>query len=132
MRVIEFEMDCDEVVNITDVIQKFVEESGKEEGAVLVFSEGSTGAVTTLEYEPGLKKDLARIMEKIAPRSDSYDHHRTWNDDNGSSHVKSAIVGTSMIVPFSNQKLMLGTWQQVVLINFDTKKRKRKVILYVL
>ncbi len=132
MDTIEFEMEKDEILDITKEVQKFVEGCGKEEGAVLIFSVGSTGAITTLEYEPGLKKDLPRIMEKIAPYSDYYEHHKTWNDDNGSSHVKSAIIGTSMIVPFSNKKLMLGTWQQIVLINFDTRRRKRKVILHVL
>jgi len=132
MKIIEFEMKKDEIFDITNEVQKFVEESDKTEGAVIVFSVGSTGAITTLEYEPGLKRDLPRIMEKIAPYSDYYEHHKTWNDDNGSSHVKSAIIGTSMIVPFSNKKLMLGTWQQIVLINFDTRRRRRKVILQVL
>jgi len=132
MKVLEFEMDRDEIVDITDEVQKFVEESGKEEGAVLVFSVGSTGAITTLEYEPGLKKDLPRVMDKIAPYSDFYEHHKTWNDDNGSSHVKSAIIGPSIVVPFHNGKLMLGTWQQIALINFDTRKRKRKVVLQIL
>ncbi len=132
MKVLEFEMDRDEILDITGHVQEFVRESDKGEGAVLIFSVGSTGAVTTLEYELGLSKDLPRVMDRIAPYSDHYDHHRTWNDDNGSSHVKSAIVGTSLIVPFSGRKLMLGTWQQIVLINFDTGRRKRRVILHVL
>ncbi len=132
MKIVEFEMERDEILDITDEVQKFIEKSDKEDGAVLIFSVGSTGAITTLEYEPGLKRDLSMIMEKIAPYSDYYEHHRTWNDDNGSSHVKSAIIGTSMIVPFSNRRLMLGTWQQIVLINFDTRRRKRRVILHVL
>ncbi len=132
MKVLEFEMDRDEILNITDEVQRFVEESGKDEGTVLIFSTGSTGAITTIEYEPGLVKDLPRVMEKIAPYSEHYEHHRTWNDDNGSSHVKSAIVGVSILVPFSNRRLMLGTWQQIVLINFDTRRRNRKVILHVL
>ena len=132
MKVLEFEMDRDEILNITDEVQRFVEESGKDEGTVLIFSTGSIGAITTIEYEPGLVKDLPRVMEKIAPYSEHYEHHRTWNDDNGSSHVKSAIVGVSILVPFSNRRLMLGTWQQIVLINFDTRRRNRKVILHVL
>ncbi len=132
MKVLEFEMERDEILDITKKVEEFVETSDKNEGAVLVFSIGSTGAVTTLEYEPGLVKDLPRVMDRIAPYSDSYEHHKTWNDDNGSSHVKSAIVGTSLIVPFSDRKLMIGTWQQIVLINFDTRRRKRRVILYVL
>jgi len=130
MDIIEFEMEKDEILDITKEVQRFVERCGKEEGAVLIFSVGSTGAITTLEFEPGLKKDFPRIMEKIAPYSDYYEHHKTWNDDNGSSHVKSAIIGTSMIVPFSKRRLLLGTWQQIVLINFDTRRRRRKVILH--
>ncbi|WP_457590528.1 secondary thiamine-phosphate synthase enzyme YjbQ [Geoglobus sp.] len=132
MRVLEFEMDRDEVLDITPHVQRYVEECGRNEGAVLVFSVGSTGAVTTLEYEPGLKKDLPRIMDRIAPYGEHYDHHLTWNDDNGSSHVKAAIIGPSIVVPFREKKLLLGTWQQIVLINFDTRRRKRKVVLRVL
>ncbi|MBE8538784.1 YjbQ family protein [Geoglobus acetivorans] len=125
-------MDRDEVVDITREVQEFVRESGKKDGAVLVFSVGSTGAITTLEYEPGLKKDLPRMMDKLAPYGEHYEHHGTWNDDNGSSHVKSAVIGTSLIVPFSDGRLVLGTWQQIVLINFDTRRRKRKVALHIL
>ncbi len=132
MKILEYEMDRDEIVDITPDIESFVKNCEKDEGAVLVFSVGSTGAVTTLEYEPGLLNDLPRAMERIAPYSDSYEHHKTWNDDNGSSHIKSAVIGTSMIVPFSKRRLLLGTWQQIVLINFDTRKRRRRVILHVL
>lgn len=132
MKILEFEMERDEVLDITHEVQRFVSESGKKEGAVLVFSVGSTGALTTLEYEPGLKKDLPRIMDRIAPYGEHYAHQEAWHDDNGSSHIKSAIIGTSLIVPFMDGKLMLGTWQQIVLINFDTRRRKRKVILHVL
>ncbi|AIY90748.1 secondary thiamine-phosphate synthase enzyme YjbQ [Geoglobus acetivorans] len=132
MKFLEFEMDRDQVMDITPEVQEFVKQSGKKEGAVLVFSVGSTGAVTTLEYEPGLKKDLPRMMDRLAPYGEHYAHHETWNDDNGSSHVKSAVIGTSLIVPFSEERLVLGTWQQIVLINFDTRKRKRKVALHIL
>jgi len=88
--------------------------------------------VTTIEFEPGLRKDFPRIMDKIAPYGDYYEHHKTWHDDNGSSHVKASIVGPSIVVPFINKKLMLGTWQQVVVINFDTRPRKRKVLLQII
>ncbi len=132
MKVISVELDTNEMRDITNDVARFVKESGKNEGAVLVFSKGSTGAVTTIEYEPGLKKDFPRVMDKIAPYDDHYEHHKTWGDDNGSSHVKSAIVGTSLIVPFKDGKLLLGTWQQIVVINFDTRKRRREVILYIL
>jgi len=130
---IEVELDgFGDMADITDEVKNFVIESGVESGAVLVFSIGSTGAVTTIEYEPGLKKDLPRIMEKIAPYGEHYEHHKTWGDDNGSGHVKASIIGPSLIIPFHNCRLILGTWQQVVIINFDTRRRKRRVILQIL
>ncbi|MBO8179265.1 MAG: YjbQ family protein [Archaeoglobus sp.] len=130
---IEVELDgFGDMTDITDEVKNFVKESGVESGAVPVFSIGSTGAITTIEYEPGLKKDLPRIMEKIAPYGEHYEHHKTWGDDNGSGHVKASIVGPSVVVPFQNKRLILGTWQQVVVINFDTRRRKRKVLLQIL
>ncbi len=130
---IEVELDgFGDMADITREVERFVQESGVEEGAVLVFNVGSTGAITTIEYEPGLKKDFPRIMEKIAPYGEHYEHHKTWGDDNGSSHVKASIVGPSILVPFKNGKLILGTWQQIVVINFDTRRRKRKVVLQIL
>ena len=126
------ELEKDEMADITDEVRKFVRESGRESGAVLVFSVGSTGAITTIEYEPGLKKDFPRIMNRIAPYGEDYEHHKTWQDDNGSSHIKASIVGPSLIVPFSNGELMLGTWQQIVVVNFDTRRRKRRVMLQIL
>ncbi|ADC66615.1 protein of unknown function UPF0047 [Ferroglobus placidus DSM 10642] len=132
MKILEFEVERDGMVDLTEEVRKFVKESKVDSGAVLVFSVGSTGAITTIEYEPGLKKDLPAIMEKIAPYSYPYEHHKTWGDDNGSSHVKSSIIGPSVVIPFKNKELMLGTWQQVVLINFDTRKRRRKVVLQIL
>lgn len=121
-----------DMADITGEVESFVKESGVESGAVLVFSIGSTGAVTTIEYEPGLKKDLPRIMEKIAPYGEHYEHHKTWGDDNGSGHVKASIIGPSVVIPFHNRKLILGTWQQVVIINFDTRRRRRRVLLQIL
>ncbi len=132
MKILEFEVERDGMVDLTEEIKRFVKESKVNDGAVLVFSVGSTGAITTIEYEPGLKKDFPAIMEKIAPYNYPYEHHKTWSDDNGSSHVKASIVGPSVLIPFKNKELMLGTWQQVVLINFDTRKRRRKVVLQIL
>jgi len=130
---VEVELDgFGDMADIMDEVENFVKESGVESGAVLVFSIGSTGAVTTIEYEPGLKKDLPRIMEKIAPYGEHYEHHKTWGDDNGLSHVKASIIGPSVVIPFHNRKLILGTWQQVVIINFDTRRRKRRVLLQIL
>ena len=133
MKMIDVELDgFGDMADITKEVEEFVRESGVREGAVLVFNVGSTGAITTIEYEPGLKKDLPRIMEKIAPYGEHYEHHKTWGDDNGSSHVKASIIGPSLLVPFKDGKLMLGTWQQIVVINFDTRRRKRRVILQIL
>ncbi len=132
IREINVELDVNGIADITPEVKDFVRNSGVSEGAVLVFNVGSTGAVTTIEYEPGLKKDFPRIMDRIAPYGEHYEHHKTWGDDNGSSHVKAAIVGPSLVVPFKNGELLLGTWQQIVVVNFDTRKRTRRVILQIL
>ncbi|MFW6185087.1 MAG: secondary thiamine-phosphate synthase enzyme YjbQ [Halobacteriota archaeon] len=132
MKTISVKLDMNEMADITSEVEKFVKENNKSEGAVLVFTVGSTGAITTIEYEPGLKKDFPRIMDKIAPYGEDYEHHKTWNDDNGSSHVKASIVGPSLTVPFQNGRLLLGTWQQIVVVNFDTGRRERKVVLSIL
>jgi secondary thiamine-phosphate synthase enzyme len=133
MKILEVEMEAHgDMKDLTSHIKNFIRESKKKEGAVLVFSIGSTGAITTIEYEPGLKKDFPRIMDRIAPYAENYEHHKTWHDDNGSSHVKASIIGSSLIIPFKDGELLLGTWQQIVVVNFDTKARKRKVVLQLL
>ncbi len=131
----EIHVDLDahgDMADITEEVRRFVRESGVDEGAVLIFNVGSTGAVTTIEFEPGLRKDFPRIMDRIAPYGEHYEHHKTWGDDNGSSHVKASIVGPSLLVPFKDGELLLGTWQQIVVINFDTRPRRRRVILQIL
>jgi secondary thiamine-phosphate synthase enzyme len=133
MKKIAVELDASgDMADITEEVEAFIREAGCEEGAVLIFNVGSTGAITTIEYEPGLKQDFPRIMERIAPYDEAYEHHRTWGDDNGSSHVKASIIGPSLIVPFSNGRLMLGRWQQIVVVNFDTRRRRREIILQIL
>ncbi len=117
------------MVDITEKVQKIVYESGIENGVVSIFSKGSTGAITTIEYEPGLIKDFPRVLDKLIPYSDYYAHHEMWHDDNGAGHLKASIVGPSITVPFENSKLLLGTWQQIVVINFDTRQREREVIV---
>ena len=99
------------------------------EGQILVFVPGSTAGVTTVEFEPGLVRDLNEFFEKLIPEGRDYHHHATWGDDNGSSHVRAAIVGPSLMIPFSGGRLLLGTWQQVVLVDFDTRPRQRNVVL---
>ena len=91
-----------------------------------------TAGVTTIEFEPGAVSDLNRLFEMIAPRGESYRHHLRWGDDNGSSHVRAALLGPSITVPFTDGKLVLGTWQQIMLIEFDTRPRKREVVIQIL
>jgi secondary thiamine-phosphate synthase enzyme len=121
-----------DMANISEKVQEAVGNSGIENGIVTIFAVGSTGAITTTEYEPGLKKDIPGALERIAPANMDYKHHETWHDDNGRSHVQSAIVGTSLAVPFVNGKLALGTWQQIIVMNLDTSPRKREVILQIM
>ena len=103
------------------------------DGLLHLFVVGSTAALTTIEYEPGLvKHDFAKMMEKIAAEDSPYDHEATWNDDNGHSHLRSSLVGPELTVPFANGKLLTGDYQQVVLVDFDTRPRKRTVICTVM
>jgi len=119
----------DDIVDLTGKIAACVAASGLREGQVTVCVTGSTAAVTTIEYEPGLVKDMAEAYDKLAPAGDDYAHHATWGCDNGSSHVRAALQGPSLVVPFVDGRLVLGTWQQVVLAEFDTRPRDRKVVL---
>ncbi len=105
----------------------------KEDGLVNVFVGGSTAAITTLEFEPGLvKHDIPAFLQKLAPDDAHYDHEATWNDDNGHSHVRAALLGPGLTVPFSRGKLLTGEWQQIVLIDFDTRPRRRTIICTVI
>ncbi len=119
-----------EIHNITPQIQEILTESGLADGQVLVSAVGSTGGMTTLEYEPGLvNHDVKEVLDKIAPYGKDYVHNQTWGDDNGSAHLRSALVGTSYVCPFVKGHLLLGTWQQIVFIDFDTRPRDRRVIV---
>lgn len=118
-----------EVVDITDRVAKFVSSKKIREGQVTVFVAGSTASVTTTEFEPGLRQDLPALFERLAPEKSRYHHDETWHDGNGHSHVRATLLGPSIIVPFSKGKLLLGTWQQIVLIDFDNRPRERSVVL---
>ncbi|MBI4429641.1 MAG: YjbQ family protein [Ignavibacteriales bacterium] len=118
-----------DVVDITAQIASFVSKHGLSEGNATVFVSGSTAAVTTSEYEPGLVKDIPDAMERVAPQGLRYHHDDTWHDGNGHSHVRAALMGPSLTVPFSRGELLLGTWQQIVLIDFDTRARKRQLVV---
>lgn len=124
--------NCD-VVNITEQVGEAVTESGVREGMATVFNVGSTAGITTTEYEPGLVNyDLAAAFEKIAPANARYEHEETWHDDNGHSHVRASLLGPSLSVPVVEGRLTLGTWQQIILVDFDTRARTRTVICQII
>lgn len=116
-----------DIVDITPQINEILAQSGLEEGHVIVFATGATAAVTTLEYEPGLVKDIPEALDRIAPENKNYHHDATWGDGNGNSHVRAAIVGPSLTVPFVSNRMLLGTWQQIVFVDCDNRSRQRKI-----
>ena len=118
--------------DLTGDVANAVAGSGAAAGIATVFVVGSTAGVTTIEYEPGAVSDLDRTFERVAPRDAEYAHHLRWGDDNGSSHVRAAMLGPSLTVPFAEGRLALGTWQQVVLVEFDTRPRTRRVVIQVI
>lgn len=118
-----------DLIDITAKIRKNLEDSGLGQGNVTVFVVGSTAAITSFEYEPGLISDLRQLYEQLVSSDKTYVHDKTWGDANGFSHLRAALQGPSLTVPFISGKLVLGTWQQVVLAEFDHRPRQRKVIL---
>ena len=120
--------NCD-IIDITPYIEEFIKDNNIEEGLVNIAVKGSTGSVTSIEYEPNLVKDFKASMEVIAPESKTYEHAKTWNDDNGHSHVRASTVGFSESVPGAGGRPVLGTWQQVVIRDFDTGPRQRTFTL---
>lgn len=120
--------DC-HIIDITRQVAQEVAGSGLKDGTVTVFVTGSTGGVTTVEYESGLISDLRDLFDRLAPSNISYQHDLRWGDGNGHSHVRASLVGPSLTVPFVDQKLTLGTWQQIVFIDFDNRPRSRELVL---
>ncbi len=120
-----------DMVDVTPEIQTVVKDSNMRDGMVNVFVPGSTGALITIEHEPGLKKDFPLFLERIIPKDIYYHHHETWNDGNGHSHVRASLLGPSLTVPFGNGRLLLGTWQQIVFIEMDIRRRTRTLIVTV-
>lgn len=122
-----------EILDITDKVQAAITESGLLSGIAALFNVGSTAGLTTLEYEPGLVQyDIKALFERIAPENAPYEHEKTWNDDNGHSHLRASLLGPSLTVPFVDGRLTLGTWQQIVLIDFDTRARTRTIVCQIL
>lgn len=120
-----------DIIDITYNVEEILQETKLEEGSVLLFVPGSTGALTTMEYEPGQIQDLKEIIEKLIPRNRTYAHNHSLSgsDANAHSHLRASLFKADLVVPFSNSKLLLGTWQQIVFIDFDSYPRKRKIVL---
>ncbi|MFQ5738067.1 MAG: secondary thiamine-phosphate synthase enzyme YjbQ [Acidobacteriota bacterium] len=127
---VEAQPTCD-VVDLTSQVADHLRESGLREGTVTLFVVGSTAGITTVEFEPGLIKDLEEFFEKVAPATRDYHHEQMWHDGNGYSHIRASLLGPSLTVPFREGRMRLGTWQQIVLINFDNRARSREVAMQV-
>ena len=123
------EMD---VVNITENVSQAIQRSKIKSGVVNVFVSGSTASISTIEFEPNLVSDFKNIMEKIVPSNRKYKHTETWGDDNGKSHCRATLMGPGTTIPFRDKKLMLGTWQQVVLLDFDVAARTREIVIQII
>lgn len=121
-----------DLINITIKVQNILKKTGLKDGIVTIFVPGATGSISTIEYEPGLLKDIPKALERIAPSDIDYEHHKTWGDDNGKSHVRATFLGPGLVVPFTKSRLILGTWQQIVFMDFDTRSRRRNIIVQVM
>ena len=120
-----------DIIDITGMVQSVVDRSGIKNGIALVFVIGSTGAVTTIEYEPGLKKDLPAALERLFPKNINYEHEKTWHDGNGHSHIRASFLKPDLCVPIVDGNLVLGTWQQIVFIELDVRRRHRRVAVQI-
>ncbi len=120
------------ILNLTPQIEEVILESDLRDGLVTVFVPGSTAAITTMEYEPGCVADFQRLMEKLAPEHEEYAHNQRWGDGNGYAHLRASLIGPSRTIPLIQGRLALGTWQQIVLVDFDNRPRQRRVIVQVL
>ncbi len=128
---VDAEPQC-HVVDITSLVAEKVKQSGVRDGLVTVFNVGSTAGVTTVEFEPGCVKDLSDLFDRVAPPTHDYHHEQTWHDGNGYSHMRASLLKPDLSVPVMDRAMRLGTWQQIVLINFDNKARRRTVAVQVL
>ena len=121
-----------DILDVTGAVAEAVVETKLKNGIVTVFVPGSTGALTTIEYEPGLLKDFPNMLERIAPKNLVYEHEKRWHDGNGHSHVRASLIGPSLTVPFANGRLTLGTWQQIIFMELDVRNRVRNLILQIM
>jgi len=123
--------ECD-IVDITPQVEREVAEAGINSGVVTLFVAGSTAGVTTIEFESGLLSDFQDMWQRIVPKNIPYNHDRRWGDGNGYSHVRASLLGASLVVPFNDKRLTLGTWQQIVMVDFDNRPRSRQVVLQIM
>jgi len=123
--------DKTDIIDLTSRVGEIIRESSVLQGAAVLFTPGSTAALTTIEYESGVINDLKKAIARMAPKDLYYEHNERWGDGNGYSHVRSALIGPSLHIPIMNGTLTLGTWQQIVLLDFDNRSRKRQVILQI-
>jgi secondary thiamine-phosphate synthase enzyme len=123
--------DCD-IVDITSQVATTVEKSGVNNGTATLFVVGSTAGLTTIEYEPNLLSDFKTMWDRVVPSKIPYEHNKTWQDGNGHSHVRASTLGPSLAIPFVQKRLTLGTWQQVVFVDFDNRPRSRKIVVQIL
>ena len=123
--------NCD-VIDITSQVAMNVEKSRVNNGIVTLFVIGSTAGITTIEYEPNLLSDFKNMWDRVIPQNIPYEHDKTWGDGNGHSHVRASTLGASLIIPFMNQRLTLGTWQHIVFVDFDNRPRARKIAIQIL
>lgn len=118
-----------DMLDVTHKTQQVVQEAGLKDGIVVLFVPGSTGALTTIEYEPGLLQDFPDALERLAPKNIQYEHETRWHDGNGHSHIRASLLGPSLTVPFSNGRLTLGQWQQIAFVELDVRPRSRELLL---
>jgi len=132
VRTYEFELGTKgfaDIIDVTDKVSALLKKSGLSDGLATVFVPGSTAGVTTVEFESGLVKDLKEAFERVAPSGITYAHDARWGDGNGFSHVRSSLLKTSLTIPFSDGSLILGTWQQIIVVDFDNRSRRRRVVV---
>ncbi len=121
-----------DMVDITDRLALLLQKHKLKQGHTIVFVPGSTAGITTIEFEPGLKKDFTLFMERLIPKNARYFHEETWNDGNGHSHIRASFLGPSITIPFGQGRLLLGTWQQLVLVDFDNRPRSRNLVVQII
>lgn len=131
-RYLDFETRSGDVMDITDKVAEMVQDSGLDSGVAVIFVPGATGAITTIEHEPGLVQDLGEALERLVPQGIEYAHNQRWHDGNGHSHIRASLLGPSLTVPFLESRLTLGTWQQIVFLEMDNRPRRRRIVVQIM